>query len=412
MRKSGRVAATSTALVCLAAAVLVAVLPIAASALLRDLLRSSPSDPRATMVVGNVVTCAGAGFGGSTQMGSPTNASASDANVAGTVKTNAGSVQQGKGQEVDVAITGAGVVVDAVIVKGGPAYNVYSNAAVLPPALAPDQHYISPLNGGSNVPTISHWFVCYHLSTPPPVGSLTVTKIVIAPNGEPATPLPTSYSSIVNCNDGIPAHTNATVTFPGGGGEGTPVLTGITNGSVCTVVEQNTGAFPSGTSVSYSPAGADSTGVTISGSAAAQVAITNDFSAVAVQKGTVQLVKVLAPNPGNIPIPATFTTEVACDDGTDTTVTLPGGGGPGSPAVTPAIGSLCVLQESTEVLPPGWVVTYSVDGGPASLTLPKFPIPSSTPVTVTILNDPSQVAAEVVTQPAAQPVAVQPSFTG
>jgi hypothetical protein len=148
------------------------------------------------MVVGNVVTCAGAGFAGSIQMGSPTNANASDANVSGTVKTNAGAIKPGQGQEVNVAITGAGVVVDAVIVKGGPAYNVYSNASVLPPALNPDQHYISPLNGGGNVPTISHWFVCYHLTTPPAAGSLTVTKIVIAPNGQPTTLLPTSYTAL------------------------------------------------------------------------------------------------------------------------------------------------------------------------------------------------------------------------
>jgi hypothetical protein len=365
------------------------------------------------MVVGNVVTCAGAGFAGSIQMGSPTNANASDANVSGTVKTNAGSIQPGQGQEVDVAITGAGVAIDAVIVKGGPAYNVYANAGVLPPALGPDQHYISPLNGGGNVPTISHWFVCYHLTTPPAAGSLTVDKIVTAPNGEPATPLPTSYSALVNCNDGIPAHTNVTETFPGGGGQGTPVLTGIPGGTVCTVVEQNTGSFPAGTTVSYTPAGANTPGITVLGSAAAQVSITNDFSGVAVLKGSVQLVKVLKPNPSNIPIPATFTTEIACDDGTDTNVTLPGGGGPGTPVVTPAIGSLCVLQESTEVLPPGWVVTYSVNGGAATTTLPKFPVPSSATVTVSIINDPSQVSAEVVTQPtAAPPVAVQPSFTG
>jgi hypothetical protein len=198
---------------------------------------------------------------------------------------------------------------------------------------------------------------------------------------------------------------------------GTPVLTGIANGSVCTVVEQNTGSLPAGAVVSYTPAGADTTGITISGSAAAEVSITNDFSNVSVLKGSVQLVKVLKPNPSNIPIPATFTTEVACDDGTDTNVTLPGGGGNGTPIVTPAVGSLCVLQESTEVLPPGWVVTYSVDGGPPTTTLPIFPVPSTTTVTVSIINDPSQVAAEVVTRPGAvaggnSAVGVQPSFTG
>src|SRR5690348_9478024 len=113
----------------------------------------SPSDNRATMVVGNVTTCAGAGFDGDIQVGSSSNTNASDANVSGVVKTNAGSTQPGVGEEVDISLLTGTVVVDAVVVKGGPAYNVYSNSAVLPPALAPDQHYISPLNPGGNVPT-------------------------------------------------------------------------------------------------------------------------------------------------------------------------------------------------------------------------------------------------------------------
>ena len=147
---------------------------------------------------------------------------------------NAGTIQPGQGQELNVTITPAGVtagvVIDAVIVKGGDGYNVYSNPAFLPPTLGPPQHYISPLTGRlgfGNVPNISHWFICYRLVTPPPSGSLTVRKTVIEPIGIPVTPLPTSYTALVNCNDGIPAHQNVTVTFSGGGGAGVPVLTGI-----------------------------------------------------------------------------------------------------------------------------------------------------------------------------------------
>jgi hypothetical protein len=151
----------------------------------------SPSDPRATFVAGNVETCAEAGFPSAIRVAGE-EGSASDANVSGTVKTNAGSVQPGVGTELDVAITGANVVIDAVVVKGGNASNVYTNPAVLPPTLPPDQHYISPLNAGGNVPDISHWFVCYHISTPAPNGSLTVLKAVIPPHGLPVTPLPTS----------------------------------------------------------------------------------------------------------------------------------------------------------------------------------------------------------------------------
>jgi hypothetical protein len=57
------------------------------------------------------------------------------------------------------------VVIDAVVVKGGNGYNTYTDSTYLPPTLQPDQHYIPTLNNGGNVPTISHWFVCYHLES-------------------------------------------------------------------------------------------------------------------------------------------------------------------------------------------------------------------------------------------------------
>jgi len=155
-----------------------------------------PSDPRATFVQGNVTTCAAAGFAASTQAGGHGGSSAADANVAGTVSPNAGTISPGQGQELNVTITGTGVVIDALVVKGGPAYNLYSDPAVLPPALPPTQHYISPRNGGGNIPAISHWFVRYHTTTPPPAGSLTVEKVVISPDGVPVTSLPTSFTAV------------------------------------------------------------------------------------------------------------------------------------------------------------------------------------------------------------------------
>jgi hypothetical protein len=124
------------------------------------------SDPRATATVsGNVTTCSAIGLGVDTMVGSSSNANAGDANVAGTVTANAGSVQPGSGQEVDIALAGTpgSVVIDAVVVKGGNGYNTYTNSTYLPPTLLPRQHYIPPRNNGGNVPTISHWFVCYHL---------------------------------------------------------------------------------------------------------------------------------------------------------------------------------------------------------------------------------------------------------
>ena len=63
--------------------------------------------------------------------------------------------------------------VHAVVVHGGNGYNKYVDPNTLPPTLPPDQHYIAPLNGGGQIPTLSHWFVCYAASgTPVPVGTL------------------------------------------------------------------------------------------------------------------------------------------------------------------------------------------------------------------------------------------------
>ncbi len=217
-----------------------------------------------------------------------------------------GTVQPGTGEEVNVAILGAGVVIDAVVVKGGAAYNVYSNPSFLPPTLLPDQHYISPRNGGGNVPDISHWFVCYHLTTPPPLGSLTVAKVVIPPPGPPASPLPTEFTAVVNCNDGV--HQNVVITFGvGGGRQAGSTISGIADGTVCTVVEQNTASFPAGSAVAYNPAGADTTGVTIAANSSVQVTITNDFTAVELQTGSLALVKTVLPAPPGVTLPASYT---------------------------------------------------------------------------------------------------------
>jgi hypothetical protein len=47
-----------------------------------------------------------------------------------------------------------------VVVKGGPAYNVYNYSGTV---RISDGGLISPLNGGGNVPTISHYVVCFGL---------------------------------------------------------------------------------------------------------------------------------------------------------------------------------------------------------------------------------------------------------
>ncbi len=349
---------------------------------------SSPSDSRAQFVSGNVVTCAGAGVVSTPgvniiRVGGHANASAADDNVSGVV-----TARPGGGEEVSITI-GPNVVVDAVVVKGGDGYNIYTNPAVLPPALAPaDQHYISPLNGGVNVPAVSHWFVCYHETIPLPTGTLLVTKSILVPDGAPVTALPNGFTALVDCNDAIPAHQDQIVTFgPGGGRQGSPLLVGIPIGTVCTVQEQG-GAAPV---VTYTPVGANNPGVTITAGVGVVVDISNDFSSVPVQRGTLRFTKVLVPPPPGVLPPPSFTVHVACDDGTTAAVTLPGTGGDGTPTVSVRTFSLCALVEDISSLPGGWTLTYSVDGGPPTVTPPLIPIQDESTVVVTITNDATAV---------------------
>jgi hypothetical protein len=341
-----------------------------------------PSDPRATFVQGNVTTCDALGFDTAVQVGAEGNQAASDVDVSGTVSTNAGPVQPGQGEELNVTVTGSGVVVDAIVVKGGNGYNLYTAPAVLPPSLASPQHYIAPFNGGGNVPALSHWFVCYHLSAPDPVGSLVVLKRVISPDGIPVDPVPASVSALVTCSDG----TIQTVTFTRGGGRPVAIVTGLPIGTTCTVVEQGTGSFPGGTTVSYEPAGADTApGVTIGATTGTVVEITNDLSGVALRTAAIELTKVTQPADG-VPVPASFSARIVCEDGTNADVTLPGGGGPGVPTVAVRIPTLCVVGELPASVPDGWTVAYSVNGVTPPTTPPIFPVLSTTTVAVTVTN--------------------------
>jgi hypothetical protein len=233
-------------------------------------------------VAGNAVTCAQVGFPNAQIAFADGAAAINQDGIVGSVSAHAGG-----GQEANITATGGNTIL-AVVIKGGPAYNVYTansgNPAGnhVPPALAAPQGYISPLNGGGNVPAISHWFVCYEGEGPPPPpptpGSLLVSKVVT--NVNPGVTAPTSYSAQITCDDG----TNAVRTLPGAGG---PALEGpvtnITTGSFCTVVETST--LPAGVSVSYNPVGADgsnnSDGVEVGSGEQVTVTITNDFALVA-----------------------------------------------------------------------------------------------------------------------------------
>jgi hypothetical protein len=123
----------------------------------------SPSDPRATFHDGNATTCADVGFGGDQILGS-----GGSGQPSGTVtQTPDGSIvvtisdHLGGGQQIDVAVDpSSGVVIDAIIVKGGNGYNQYPGNVL--------DDLIPPLTNGGTVPMISHWFLCYEPGSPPP----------------------------------------------------------------------------------------------------------------------------------------------------------------------------------------------------------------------------------------------------
>ncbi|MEU6642213.1 hypothetical protein ABZ863_06645 [Saccharomonospora sp. NPDC046836] len=105
----------------------------------------SKEDPRAEITPGNATTCA-------------------DAGLAGTLLEKGVDFTFVKGGQEDQFVTietvAAGVTVSGIVVKGGPAYNIYvpgeRGLAVTPPW----EKLRSPLNRGGNIPVISHWYVC------------------------------------------------------------------------------------------------------------------------------------------------------------------------------------------------------------------------------------------------------------
>lgn len=84
--------------------------------------------------------------------------------------------------------------------------------------------------------------------------------------------------------------------------------------------------------------------------------------------------------------PAEFTARLVCDDGTDSQITMPGTGGTGTPVPSVTVGSVCSLTELAGSIPPGWTVSYSVDGGAPIDTPPLFTVEDQTAVAVAIVN--------------------------
>jgi hypothetical protein len=81
----------------------------------------------------------------------------------------------------------------AVIVKGGPAYNVYRYSA----GQTSDAGLTSPLNGGGNIPTISHYVVCYGPATPATFTKKLVDVLTLVGNQMPSDPVWLSTGKVV-----------------------------------------------------------------------------------------------------------------------------------------------------------------------------------------------------------------------
>ena len=249
---------------------------------------SSPSDVRADFNSGNAVDCGDVGFGEATTAFANGD---DDINVDGIVGTASGTTANIATPLPD------DIVIVAVVMKGGPAYNVYTadsgdGLANYTPlgveaentdGLPSPQNYISPLNNGGNIPAISHWFICYTGGeTPPPPnpepGTLRVQKIVVNPNG---LTLQAQYFVNVVCDDGTTADNLA---LPADGTFVT-VSDDIEANSFCTVTEVTPGVPVNTTGtvvVTYNPptAPAEGTndGVQVPEDGTVDVTVTNNYS--------------------------------------------------------------------------------------------------------------------------------------
>ncbi len=153
-------------------------------------------DPRATIVEGNATTCAAVGFSDDTIL-SGDNA---DSNSADGITVTG----QANKQYIDVTVdANSNVVLDVIVVKGGPNYNVY-------PGTVRD-NLRSPLNGGGNIPAISHWFICYHAGT---VETTTTTTTVVTTTTVPVvtTTVPEVTTTVPETTSTVPGTVPDTVT--------------------------------------------------------------------------------------------------------------------------------------------------------------------------------------------------------
>lgn len=106
-----------------------------------------PGDARAIAHSGNATTCAGAGLTGTTISG-------------GFLEGHGYAAQSDDRTRVTVSTLPPDVVLTAIVVKGGDNYNVYQPGQRGLGASLPYSALHSPINGGGNIPAVSHWFAC------------------------------------------------------------------------------------------------------------------------------------------------------------------------------------------------------------------------------------------------------------
>ncbi|HEV2311082.1 MAG TPA: DUF5979 domain-containing protein, partial [Acidimicrobiia bacterium] len=351
---------------------------------------SQASDSRATFSSGNATTCAEVGLSGtaqgtgdnpgngSTDVGpglfTLTVASYTNADIQSPFQILNGGKAQSDSQMVQITNVAAGVTINGVVVKGGDGYNLYTSVSGV--------NMISPVNGGGNIPAISHAFVCY--SGTPATGSLTVSKTVV---GTP--PGGSTFTVSVACPaSGTPlSGFPKTLTFNSSGTlpRGTLPITGIPAGTQCSVTETGTGGASTTTyTVNGGSPWANPPTVTISSTAQQSVAITNTYT------GSLTVSKTVVGTP---PEGSTFTVSVACpasrtplsgfpktltfnSSGTLTSGTLPITGIPA--------GTQCSVTETGTG--GATSTTYAVNGGSSSSNPPTVVISSSTERSVAVTN--------------------------
>ncbi|WIX82045.1 LPXTG cell wall anchor domain-containing protein [Amycolatopsis carbonis] len=159
-------------------------------------------DTRANPVGANVTTCAGAHLPG-------TLVTQEDA---ASVFTFTGGTTKDK--YLNITKVADGVTVEAVVVKGGDGYNVYEPGKRELATTPPWEKLRSPLNGGGQQATISHWFACIGKTAQP-----TETTQPTKPSETPTTQ-PTETSSVPTTSQAAPTEaptsTSAVVAAPAG----------------------------------------------------------------------------------------------------------------------------------------------------------------------------------------------------